>query len=298
VACAALSVSACSTVNDALGARRGYYTQNLAEMSDEDVQDFAAKQNYIWQCLVTIARAETTDINTTDEDGESPPCTASPSGFDGAQRGTESRVPAGADPVSHGEYIGVVEAGIHYVDVRCDRYMQALSELNRLRETGSRQLQYLGTTSAAVATILSASEELISLLPLGFGFFDQTVNNIGRGLLYELPPHIVRTLVEKQQTAYLAGLPTSYTSKPQALRAIQGYAAICLPSSIEAEVNRSIGNAEYQPIAWDTKPDGSAGAGQSGSPTTQNAAVAGGDPTKRTSPPANTVPGIEQKEPQ
>jgi hypothetical protein len=176
--------------------------------------------------------------------------------------------------------------------------MQALSELNRLRETGSRQLQYLGTTSAAVATILSASEELISLLPLGFGFFDQTVNNIGRGLLYELPPHIVRTLVEKQQTAYLAGLPTSYTSKPQALRAIQGYAAICLPSSIEAEVNRSIGNAEYQPIAWDTKPDGSAGAGQSGSPTTQNAAVAGGDPTKRTSPPANTVPGIEQKEPQ
>jgi uncharacterized lipoprotein len=71
VACAALSVSACSTVNDALGARRGYYTQNLAEMSDEDVQDFAAKQNYIWQCLVTIARAETTDINTTDEDGES-----------------------------------------------------------------------------------------------------------------------------------------------------------------------------------------------------------------------------------
>ena len=153
----------------------------------------------------------------------------------------------------HPTYSEVVAAGIHYVDVRCDRYMDALFHFNRIRETASREVQFAGAASAAALTILKASTELIGLAPLGIGFLDQTINNVGRGLLYDLPPHIVRQLVERQQDAYVKAVAKEYTSRPHAMQTIQGYASLCLPATIGTEVNRAIAAAEYKPIAWRTR---------------------------------------------
>lgn len=191
----------------------------------------------------------------------------------------------------HPSYSEVVAAGIHYVDVRCDRYMDALFHFNRIRETASREVQFAGAASAAALTILKASTELIGLAPLGIGFIDQTINNVGRGLLYDLPPHIVRQLVERQQDAYLKAVSKEYTSRPHAMQTIQGYASLCLPATIETEVNRAIAAAEYKPIAWENPlPRDKWGApkddkdGKPGTPTTTEG-----------TPPPNNIPAVEQQ---
>lgn len=148
-------------------------------------------------------------------------------------------------PGANGEWRPVIDAGINYVDTRCDRFMDSLFWLNRVRETTSRQVQYTGSALGAALAVVEASKTAIGLTPLGFSLFDQTVNNIGAGLLYNLNPSTVRILVEKRQDAYIKSMTPSYTSRAVALRVIQGYAALCLPPAIEAEVERAIDAKEY-----------------------------------------------------
>lgn len=159
-------------------------------------------------------------------------------------------------PVDGGEWRPVIDAGITYVDQQCDQFMDSLFWLNRARETASRQVQYTGAALGAALAAVEASKNAIGLTPLGFSLVDQTINNLGAGLLFNLNPSTVRTLVEKRQVAYLQSLSPSYTSKALALRMIQGYAAICLPPSIETEVERAIDAKEYTPhkIAPDLPP--------------------------------------------
>ncbi|HET9640201.1 MAG TPA: hypothetical protein VFP12_13440 [Allosphingosinicella sp.] len=159
---------------------------------------------------------------------------------------------SGTDPRQDGDdWRPVVDAGILYADVRCDRYMNALFWFARARESSSREIGFAGSASSAAMALLNAGKDLIGLAPLGFTFLDQTINNIGRGLLFDLSPSIVRSLVEKQQTAYLKGLNgTEFRTKSGALNAIQGYTAICLPPSIETEVSRAVEASEYRPVDY------------------------------------------------
>lgn len=192
----------------------------------------------------------------------------------------------------HPAYSEVVAAGIHYADVRCERYMDALVHFNRIRETSSRQVNFAGAASAAALAVLKASTELIGLAPLGFGLVDQTINNIGRGLLYDLPPHVVKQLVERQQDAYLKAVAKEYTSRPHAMQAIQGYATLCLPSTIENEVNRAIAATEYEPVAWEdptARADWGKDKGADGKP-------APAPKTDEGTPPPNNLPKVEQKD--
>ena len=149
-------------------------------------------------------------------------------------------------PGPTGEWRPIIDAGIHYADVRCDRFMDSLFWFNRVRETTSRQIQYTGAAVSAALAVVQASVNAVGLTPLGFAFLDQTVNNFGAGLLFNLNPSNVRTIVERKQEAYLRGLSASYTSRAIALQVIQNYAAICLPPSIETEVELAISTQEYK----------------------------------------------------
>src|SRR5215218_41471 len=87
---------------------------------------------------------------------------------------------SGTDPRQDGDdWRPVVDAGILYADVRCDRYMNALFWFNRARESSSREIGFGGSAASAAMALLNAGKDLIGLAPLGFTFLDQTVNNIG-----------------------------------------------------------------------------------------------------------------------
>lgn len=165
---------------------------------------------------------------------------------------TQLKLLSGTNPEKDGDdWRPVVDAGMVYVDVRCDRFMDALFWFNRVRETASRQTAFVGAAAGAVQAIVGASRELVALTPIGLGLFDETVNNVGKGLLYDLSPSIVRSLVEKQQAAFLRGLGgVRFTTKASALQAVQSYASLCLPASIETEVARAVENADYQAIDY------------------------------------------------
>ncbi len=216
VICAA-QLTACVGSSESIKRRMINYEANSPVISSTDVASFASQQNTVMLEFAKMAGA--TSSNTTNTDVL----------------------------LNIGEWRAVVDAGIHYTDVRCDKFMDALFWFNRVREGASRQIQYTGAAAGAALAALEASKTAIGLTPLGFSLLDQTVNNLGAGLLFNLNPSTVRVLVERKQAAYIAALSPSYTSRVVALQVIQNYAAICLPPSIETEVERAIASQEYKP---------------------------------------------------
>lgn len=198
------------------------------------------------------------------------------------------KILSGTDPQKDGDdWRPVVDAGILYADVRCDRYMNALFWFNRARESSSREIGFAGSAASAAMALLDAGKDLIGLAPLGFAFLDQTVNNVGKGLLFDLSPSIVRSLVEKQQTAYLQGLNgAEFRTKTGAMNAIQAYTALCLPPSIETEVSRAVEASQYRPVDYFGK-NAPPGEAQQDADAPAPAAAAPPEPA----PPAPPAPG-------
>lgn len=149
-------------------------------------------------------------------------------------------------PADGKDWRPVVDGGMLYVDARCERFMDALFWLNRARETSSHQIQYAGSAASAILAIANATKALIGIAPLGFGFADQTVNNIGQGLLYNLDPGDVAQMVARKQGTYRNLIKdTKFTQRSPAMNAIAQYAANCLPVRIEGDVNQAIAKSEF-----------------------------------------------------
>lgn len=145
--------------------------------------------------------------------------------------------------VAEADWDKVIEAGMDYADLRCDEYIHALFRLNRDRKTSTAQLGLVGTASAGLMAAVEASARNVAAVAIAFGLASATVDNLSSNLLFELDPSSVRTLVRSLQASYRDARPTGYKSRPAALSVVRGYAALCIPANIEAEVNVAVKSA-------------------------------------------------------
>lgn len=134
----------------------------------------------------------------------------------------------------------VIRAGMDYADVRCESYLHALYRLDRDRKTAVAQAGLLGGATAGVQAALGKAAKEVAIVAILFGLAGSTIDNVASNLLYELEPSSVRTLVKSQQAQYRANLGTGYRDRPAAMTALRGYAVLCVPANIEAEVNLAV----------------------------------------------------------
>jgi hypothetical protein len=161
----------------------------------------------------------------------------------------------------------VIAAGIEYADAKCEAYMGALVRLNRDRKTIASELGLLGTASAGIMAAAKSAARDISMVAIAFGLSTATVDNLSNNVLYDIEPSSVRSMVKALQAKFKDKQDTGYSTRPAAMGVIRGYASLCMPASIEAEVNHAIKNAQ---------PVGSAGNAATGrAPEVSNAHVAG-----------------------
>ena len=149
------------------------------------------------------------------------------------------------EPVAGGNWDPVVFAGMDYADMKCENYMHALFRLNRDKKTVTSQIGLIGTATAGIFAATHAAAKAVEITAIAFGFGSATVDNLSSNLLYELEPSSVRTMVKRMQADYRErGVGTGYVSRPGAVSAIRSYALLCVPASIEAEVNLSVKKAK------------------------------------------------------
>ncbi|MEO7494485.1 MAG: hypothetical protein ABIT83_08290 [Massilia sp.] len=137
----------------------------------------------------------------------------------------------------------VVLAGMDYADVKCEAYLHTLFRLDRDRKTVTSEGSLLGTAAAGAMAATSAAAKDVALVAIAFGLFNSTVDNLSSNLLYSLEPSSVRTIVKTLQASYRKSATTTHASRPAAFATIRGYAQLCVPSNIEAEVNLAVKNA-------------------------------------------------------
>jgi hypothetical protein len=157
------------------------------------------------------------------------------------------------------EWGKVINAGMDYADQRCEAYMHALFRLNRDKNTAISQIGLVGAATAGILAAVAATAKEVAITAILFGLAASTVENYSSNLLYELEPSSVRTLVRGLQAGYKGALPVplNYNTRPGAVAVIRGYAALCVPANIEAEVNLAIKKSQ---------PDAKRGVGETGQP--------------------------------
>ncbi|MCB1741082.1 MAG: hypothetical protein KDK91_11980 [Gammaproteobacteria bacterium] len=146
----------------------------------------------------------------------------------------------------------IVGAGLNVVDEQCERYMGAIFWADRKLRTANAQVSLLGASTAAVMGLASVSAKAIATTAAAFGLVNQGIENYSKGLLYQIEPSAIRQLVERSQSAYRQalnerhqGANDPYVTRSAAVSAIQGYLSLCLPVSIETQVNRAVSTTDF-----------------------------------------------------
>lgn len=142
----------------------------------------------------------------------------------------------------------VIAAGMDYADGKCEAYMHALFRLNRDRRTTTAQIGLLGTATAGIMAAAESAAKDVAIVAIAFGLASSTVDNLSSNLLYELDPSSVRAMVQTMQAKYRKELGVGYLTRPAAATAIRRYAVLCLPASIESEVNLSVKKASPEAV--------------------------------------------------
>jgi hypothetical protein len=145
-----------------------------------------------------------------------------------------------------GDWTPVVDAGIGFVNQRCEAYLDAIFWFNRYKSTTANEISLLGAGTASALGIVQASARDIALVALAFGITAQTVEVLSSSILYKIDPAAVKSLVDASQAIYLQSIKDiRYTSRSKAVLAIQGYLNLCLPATLEAQVMAAVNKTTF-----------------------------------------------------
>ncbi len=137
----------------------------------------------------------------------------------------------------------IFEFGIDYVDYRCSQYMEAIFWARRSQIATGKEFSITNAVAAGLLGVFEAPLTALVALAGGLGFASSSLDVYYDSLLYQLDPSTVKGMVVKLQDAVRAKYaePENYVvTKAAAIGGIREYLDKCLPSTIEAEVNKTL----------------------------------------------------------
>jgi hypothetical protein len=137
----------------------------------------------------------------------------------------------------------IISAGLQYSDVRCSNYIESLYWVNKHIKADVKDVNAAGTLATGLMGIAKAAASEIAAVAVLFGYAESSISNSGSRILFELEPSAIRSLIEGSQKAFRGALLTGYNDQSGAFSVIREYVALCLPSTIEAEINNAAKNA-------------------------------------------------------
>jgi hypothetical protein len=142
-----------------------------------------------------------------------------------------------------------VQAGMNDIDQRCDAYLQWLDYVRRAKDPTLRVFSDAATYSALIMDRSGVSAAPIAITAAALGFARNTFSNVTSRLILEVNHSAVQSVVlsfQKQYREELFGTgeikrtPVVIASKPAAIYALRSYLRMCMPVTIEAEINNTV----------------------------------------------------------
>ncbi|WP_210251920.1 hypothetical protein [Hyphomicrobium album] len=144
----------------------------------------------------------------------------------------------------------VLFASLNDVDERCDAYLGSLDRARRDQAYFTRKLQDTTSTTKVVMGFAEAGATAMTVVESMFGFSQSTLNNYYSRRILDTGKKSVEELVSKLQNAYREELfarlkNRSIDRSVGVYYAVRGYIRLCLPATIEAEINSTIVSVKY-----------------------------------------------------
>jgi hypothetical protein len=158
---------------------------------------------------------------------------------------------------NRGPWYQVIQAGFNVVDDACITYIDDLWILERRR---NRNNSLIAAAGAATAGILAASSNpsasTLAILAQAFGFATVFNTAISDSYLYTQNAATIKKLIRKTAEAYRTDLAANYqkseidyplASYAAAYHHMREYLALCLPPTIQAQIEDLVANAKAFP---------------------------------------------------
>jgi hypothetical protein len=134
-----------------------------------------------------------------------------------------------------------VQAGMNDIDRRCDGYLTWLD--NRRRSVGPIHQQILDTEAATLAIIAATAVDptkAIAVVASAFGLAAHSFTNFNSRFLFEVEKSTVQSVVLTRQQKYRETLPVIIDNRPAAIYALRQYLRLCMPMTIETQINTTV----------------------------------------------------------
>ena len=134
-----------------------------------------------------------------------------------------------------------VQAGMNDIDRRCDAYLAWLDERKRSTPGILKEFSDLGVAATNVMGIAKMGTGPIQLAAIAVGLAASSFTNINSRLIYEINSATIQSYVLARQTNFRVTIKGAVVNnRPAAIYLLRSYLRICMPSTIETEVNATV----------------------------------------------------------
>ncbi|MEJ2117139.1 MAG: hypothetical protein P8Y36_04220, partial [Alphaproteobacteria bacterium] len=134
-----------------------------------------------------------------------------------------------------------VQAGMNDIDRRCDAYIAWLDNKRRSSEPLLKQLSDTSTAVGSIMRVAGSGADAITIAGIAFGLAADTFTNVNSRLIYDIDHSTVQTIVFNRRNEYRENiLKTTIDNRPAAVHALRSYLSLCMPYTIETDINTTI----------------------------------------------------------
>ncbi len=132
-------------------------------------------------------------------------------------------------------------AGMNDIDQRCDAYLDWLDAQRRDRTPVLAQIAAMGAATAGIMGVAGAGTEAIAIAATAFGLAGQSYANWNSRLLLDVDHSTVQALVYRRQQQYRQSIYNiAVPSRASAIYLLRGYLRLCMPITIETDINNTV----------------------------------------------------------
>ena len=132
-------------------------------------------------------------------------------------------------------------AGMNDIDQRCDAYLDWLDAQRRDRTPVLAQIAAMGAATSGIMGVAGAGTQAIAIVATAFGLAGQSYANWNSRLLLDVDHSTVQALVYRRQQQYRQSIYNiAVPSRASAVYLLRGYLRLCMPITIETDINNTV----------------------------------------------------------
>jgi hypothetical protein len=143
-----------------------------------------------------------------------------------------------AGPNCGGNWATFVQAGLNDIDLRCDGFLTWLDARRRDKEPILGEISAVNAAAHTIMTVSGASPKSLEIVTAAFELATQSYINWNSRLLLSVNQSTVQTIVYGRQQDFRKTIANyAVPDRPTAIYLLRNYLRICMPITIEADIN-------------------------------------------------------------